>query len=124
MTNSRSAAKGALGGCLGGCVFIVLGLLGAGTASAQMFALRFVVPGMTLLSVVLGVIVGLAIGWMLRGRFQRAWIGALAGMLIGALIGLVADLSIHHEIDLNHGLLLITAFLGLTSGAFAGARYR
>jgi hypothetical protein len=113
--------RGGCGGCLAGTIFSVLGIIGAGSASAGMHGAFFVAPAMLVLAIPLGAGLGLIVGRLLKKRPGSRWLGGLIGLALGAGIGLGLDLANHGEVDLRIGLLLITAWIGAWAGAFAGA---
>jgi hypothetical protein len=108
-----------LGGLLAGLTISCAGIMNGGTPQAQMYGVVLVLPAMLLVGAVLGLAVGAAWGLIAKGRRFSRWLGALAGLLLGAAIGAAFDLAVHHEIDLQHGMLIIAAWVGLLAGSFA-----
>jgi hypothetical protein len=114
-----AAARGALGGLLAGFLFTCAGIMGGGTTQAQMYGVVIVLPAMLLVGALLGLAVGAAWSMIARRRRFSRWFGAPAGLVLGAVVGAGFDLAVHREIDLQHGMLIIAAWVGLLAGSFA-----
>jgi Ni/Fe-hydrogenase subunit HybB-like protein len=113
--------RGGCGGCLAGTIISVLGILGAGSASAGMYGTFLVAPVMLVLAIPLGAGLGLTVGRLLSHRRESRWLGGSIGLVLGAAIGLAFDVANQGEVDLQTGLLLITTWIGVWAGAFAAA---